>query len=412
MTDWTTPADVTRKLRRRWDTGDLLRQWGGGEAWQPLGIRLRRPTAREITADLAAAQRWAATWDRAGHVRIEHQRIGGRLVGSNDLPARAWIDSYEQLWSLLGVAPEAEAFRALQAQTSRQAPRLVEWMLAHPLQVLDRVPVWPALIATVLWIDAHSGPAVYVRQVDVPGVDTKFIERHQGTLAALLDAQLDPARVDSSRPRSEFTARYGFRSPPNHIWLRSLDPDRRLAAAYAELAVRREDLATTPPPHSTVYVVENKMTYLAFPNTPDAIAIFGGGYAVSALAEQRWLADRNLYYAGDIDTHGFVILDRLRQRFQHTRSLLMDRATLLAHENQWVQEPEPVASYLAHLGPAETDLYRDLVEDALGVAVRLEQERISYSAIEAAVRPSQRINPGPPSSTAELRVGGKSAGVT
>ena len=35
---------------------------------------------------------------------------------------------------------------------------------------------------------------MYLRQVDVPGVDTKFIERHKGVLTELLDVQLDPAR--------------------------------------------------------------------------------------------------------------------------------------------------------------------------------------------------------------------------
>jgi hypothetical protein len=253
----------------------------------------------------------------------------------------------------------------------------------------------------VLWIDARSGPPVYIRQVDVPGVDTKFIERHEGTLAALLDAQLDPARVDTSRPRSEFAARYGFRSPPNRLWLRSLDPSRRLAGAYAELAVRREDLATAPPPHGRVYVVENKVTYLAFPTTADAVAIFGGGYAVPALAEQRWLAHRNLFYTGDIDTHGFVILDRLRQQFHHTRSLLMDRATLLAHETQWVQEREPVATHLAHLARRKP----------ICTATSLKTLSARPSGWSRSASPTRRLKPqsgdpsasslGPPSCTAE-----------
>jgi hypothetical protein len=134
-----------------------------------------------------------------------------------------------------------------------------------------------------------------------------------------------------------------------------------------------------------VYIIENEITYLAFPPVPDAIALFGGGYAVSAVESLDWLADRQLNYWGDIDTHGFAILDRLRHRVPHTRSLLMDRGTLLAHESQWVREPAPVVARLDHLHPEEADLYRDLVEDTLGETVRLEQERISYAAIERAI---------------------------
>lgn len=77
-------------------------------------------------------------------------------------------------------------------------------------------------------------------------------------------------------------------------------------------------------------MVENEITYLAFPLPGDAIVIFGGGYAVDALGPLGWLTDLDLTYWGDIDTHGFAILNRLRHRFGHARSMLMDRATLLA----------------------------------------------------------------------------------
>jgi Wadjet protein JetD, C-terminal len=40
---------------------------------------------------------------------------------------------------------------------------------------------------------------------------------------------------------------------------------------------------------------------------------------------------------------------------------------------------------LPHLTADEAALYRDLVEDVFGTAVRLEQERISYPRIAAAV---------------------------
>jgi hypothetical protein len=63
----------------------------------------------------------------------------------------------------------------------------------------------------------------------------------------------------------------------------------------------------------------------------------------------------------------------------------MDRATLLAHESQWVREPAPVVARFDHLHPEEADLCRDLVEDALGETVRLEPERISYATIERAI---------------------------
>ena len=124
------------------------------------------------------------------------------------------------------------------------------------------------------------------------------------------------------------------------------------------------------------------MTYLAFPLAGDAIAVFGDGYAVNVLARLGWLAALDLTYWGDLDTHGFAILNRLRHRFPHARSILMDRDTLLAHQSQWVTEKTPTKAALDLLTPAEQDLYQDLVDGTFGPAVRLEQERVGFASLE------------------------------
>ena len=76
---------------------------------------------------------------------------------------------------------------------------------------------------------------MYLRQVDVPGVDTKFIERHKGVLSGLLDAQLDPSRIDAAAP--DFTARYGFLRKPSYVRFR-MDGGFR---AFSELSVRADE---------------------------------------------------------------------------------------------------------------------------------------------------------------------------
>ncbi|NOR71215.1 MAG: hypothetical protein GQ532_16210, partial [Methylomarinum sp.] len=51
---------------------------------------------------------------------------------------------------------------------------------------------------------------------------------------------------------------------------------------------------------------------------------FGLGYAVNLLAEAQCLQDRALFYWGDLDTHGFAILLRLRHYYLQVKSMLMD----------------------------------------------------------------------------------------
>jgi hypothetical protein len=57
---------------------------------------------------------------------------------------------------------------------------------------------------------------------------------------------------------------------------------------------------------------------------------------VERLAGVDWLREKELYYWGDIDTHGFHILDLMRSRFAHAKSLMRDRETLLEHRSAWI----------------------------------------------------------------------------
>jgi hypothetical protein len=252
-------------------------------------------------------------------------------------------------------------------------------MAANPMKVLALAETWPSIMATVRWIEEQARPEMYLRQIDVPGVDTKFIERHRGVLCSLLDVQLDPARIHDDRPRSDFEGRYGFRKKPERVRFRFLD-DSHLVG-FTELTVRTAEFTTRPAAVATVYVIENEISYLAFPPVLGGMAVFGGGYSVGLLESLPWLADTNLVYWGDIDTHGFAILDRLRSRLPRATSMLMDRDTLLTHRAHRSREPSQNTQSLTHLTPTESQLWQELCDGTHGPSIRLEQERIRFSAI-------------------------------
>jgi hypothetical protein len=380
-TAWTTPDSLIRTLRRRWESGIFLSMYASGQPWQPLSVGIRGPRAADLAASFGDAQAWVRAWERVDGtlVRVEHKRLGGRLIGANSIPCRAWIDGYPQLWKLLGADRDVAAFGAAVDRTKDVAPALTDWVMAHPARVLSLADDWDAILATVAWIGDHPSAGTYIRQIDVPGVDTKFIERHRAILTDLLDLHLPPDRIDAAVPRADFAARYRFRTKPSYVRFRYLSPGG--AGGFTEYTVRTPELAAAPPDAATVYVVENEITYLAFPPAAGAIVILGGGYAVPVLAGLGWLAHRELIYWGDIDTHGFAILARLRRHFPHTRSMLMDRATLLAHRTQWVTEPVPATPDLDHLTPDEAALCRDLITGRLGPSVRLEQERVRFGLV-------------------------------
>lgn len=377
-TAWTRPAQVREAARKKWPA--WLAAFAAGQEWEPAGFPLRGPGPADIAARLGDVQDWAGEWQRAGRgpLRVEYKQVGGRLVGTNRIPARAWLDGYDQAWELLGTRAEVRRLTELAGRAKAECPRLVPWVERRPVRALELAGDWARLLATVRWIDERQVPDLYLRQVDVPGVDTKFIGRHRGVLTELLDLQLDPGRI--SPDAADFETRYGFRRKPDYIRFRTSTP----GAAHTELTVRADELTAPPPGVTRAYIVENEVTFLAFPLDPDAMVLFGSGYAVHGLRPLAWLAALDLTYWGDLDTHGFAILNRLRGHFPHARSILMDRETLLAHQSQWVTEPSPTRAVLPLLTTEEQATYQALIAGSHGQAIRLEQERVSFSALEHA----------------------------
>ena len=114
-----------------------------------------------------------------------------------------------------------------------------------------KVSSWPLTGQTCsqrCWIDERQVPGMYLRQVDVPGVDTKFIGRHRGVLTELLDLQLAPNRIDVTAP--DFEGRYGFARKPGYVRFRTASGYH----GYTELAVGADELSAPPPGMTRAYV--------------------------------------------------------------------------------------------------------------------------------------------------------------
>lgn len=385
---WTRAADLVAVLRRRWDSGRYLKAYARGEVWEPVVLPVKGPNADELLHRFEDVRKWVAGFeaevDRS--LAVEYRTVGGRHVGANRVPARVRVPDFASLSSIVGAAEEVRVLDQLVAWTRTEMPSLAAWAADHPLVLLEHRHVWSRLLATVEWIAGRDTRRTYLRQIDVEGVDTKFVERYQKLLSELLPVVLSPQRVDLSQ--MEFARRFQFLNKPLYTRLRILDPSLSpFPPGISEVSLRTDELAELDLGAATVLVVENEVTYLALPPIPRGVAVFGSGFASAGLAGLPWLRDRQVLYWGDIDTYGFDILSRVRGHLPQVRSILMDRETLLFHRVHWSAESSPTRRPLAHLTDAEQALYQDLISDVYGIGVRLEQERVRFSRVRDTLLP-------------------------
>src|SRR5690606_22447212 len=141
-------------------------------------------------------------------------------------------------------------------------------------------------------------------------------------LCELLDLILPPEAVDPTATGVRgFAQRYGLRTEPPAIRFRILDPALYIQG-LSDLAVPPQEFAGLELPAARVFITENRTNGLAFPDSPRSLVIFGLGYGLDRLGEVPWLRETEVWYWGDIDTHGFGILNRLRATLPHARSFL------------------------------------------------------------------------------------------
>jgi len=388
----TRPANMKKQLERMWVRGDICRAAVKDGVVFPLTLRLKQPTSKAMLDDLAGTQDWVKevqAYTNKHHITLHWQSINHRVLGRQQLPAHIVLDTPQQAARLIGKSEALKQFTMLYRQSIKTLAALEGWLLQYPLKVLALADEWPQLLALCAWMQVHPNPRIYLRQVDVPKVDSKFIEQHRKVLAQLFDIVLPVFAVnDDYTGVAGFARRYGFLDKPAMIRVRPLDDDIPLLLSDGEqdaaitskaLARLHQDVRSRI---ERVFIVENEINYLAFPAVPRALLIFGKGYGFEALKQAQWLHECSMYYWGDLDTHGFAILNQLRASFPQTTSFLMDKQTLLAHQHAWGTEPRQETKELKYLNADEAAVYDVLRNNTLGDQLRLEQERISFGYVK------------------------------
>jgi hypothetical protein len=385
------PDDVQKELKRRFK--NRHREWleasGGPEnpeeiVW-PLEITLGIPTENQALKQVEDVRAWVAAWQSwNGMGSLSWSERRWRKLGTQPVPEKLLLASPVEVAQWIGEADRWNRARLRYRDLIGRWPQIANKLPRYFATLADYSEGdYQRLIDMVAWIETNPASDLYPRQLPVSGLDSKWLERRKGLLADLVDN----VRGESSS-EGDFYACCGLKAPPQLIHLRILDDSlRQRIGGLSDISAPWEQLAELILPVSNVFIVENLQTGLAFDDLPGSVVIMQLGYGVDVLGRLPWVARAHCVYWGDLDTHGFAILNRARSYLPELKSVLMDEATLRNHQDLWVEEKDQhAAETLPLLTDPERAVYQAIKRNAWGQNIRLEQERIAWDVAWNAVQ--------------------------
>mgnify|MGYP001488432312 CR=1 FL=1 len=389
--------DIKDFANRAWNRGDVLRGSVLGEPEYPLRLRFKKTGGQHAVESFTEVQRWvselnASSKDTLGYgFTVEFSQVNHRKLGRQNLPSDIRFDTPDDIARFIGKQKEFEEFLKVLRFSEAHNSAISDWMKSSPMKVLPHMQDWDKVLRVCDYLLANPKPGIYLRQLTLPGIDTKFFETKRAILSEVLTQCLPKDAYDdcvTGLSRAGFERRYGFLYDEPIVRFRILDDAILSDSDYRDISVMATDFARKPIPGvETVFITENKVNGLAFPMVKGGIVVFGLGYGIGELAEAEWLKEQRVVYWGDIDTHGYGILSMLRGKLPHVESILMSSKDIDQNIDLAVQEPGDTrrTDSLANLTDAELTAYQRLLPGGDCEGIRIEQERVPYVQLISAL---------------------------
>jgi hypothetical protein len=429
------------------------RKWFDGLGSWPQSLSLDRPTRAVAQRDRTAVRAWSAKWREW----IELRKADDPVVQFEDV---TWADGQQTFAARLTFADpstlakfvgESTAWelalyrrsRMIEAWPQLEAQRLGRFL---PELVAEEPADFERLMRLLTWLTANPDSGLYVRQLPVEDVDTKWVhgrrslvsqifqrisqpvalsepeqgidsdeesetasgvitftktdgakeadEATQGMAAApgQAESETEDEEAESSPTAGDFYRICGLRRAAPLVKVAVLCPYLRAAVGgLRDFESPLGEIAKLPIQPTGLIIIENLETAYSLEDARGVVAIVKLGNAVTLLAEVPWAHQCPVLYWGDIDTYGFSILAVARRTLEPrgatVTSMLMDRATLESHKHLMVQESQQTPRVdRSLLRDHEAEVYAGLLDKVWGPRVRIEQERLPWTYVSAALK--------------------------
>jgi hypothetical protein len=290
-------------------------------------------------------------------------------IGSQSVPEKITIESISDYLQVTGKEKEYQIFLKNFSIIISELPSLLEWVKANPTKMIEH-ETWNETLKVCKFFMATPKPKLYVRQLPID-IHTKYIFNNRGIVESLLEF-LIPEHINTGE--TKFESRFNLKYSEHLVRIRFLDTRLSPLDNVTDISLTISEFMNFNLHCDSIFVTENLMNFLTLPSLERTIAIWsGGGFNVSHLQNIQWLRTKQFYYWGDIDAHGFQILNQFRMYFPNTISIMMDEETLSNFASAAGQKA--ANQNLKHLLESELELYNHLQANN----IRLEQEKITHA---------------------------------
>lgn len=374
--------EIEKKALKLYSSGEIFISFMQNKSLFPHTIKLKKPTQKILLDNLGNILGEMNKLKNLG-LSLEYKEFDFKRMGLQNLPVSLIFMSEEEFLKYLKKSVEFELYKMAYTKSVKMFESLRELFLDKPNLLLQNLVILDELLEVCSFLQKNPKPNLYIRELSIRGIDTKFIQKNRAVIDMFLQTILDDNSYDKSLERlseNGFEKKYGFKFEEPLIRFRILDKSLYICG-LSDMSLPLSEFKKLQIESKNIFIVENKITTLSFPNIPSSIVIFGKGYGVSILKNVSWMGDKNIFYWGDIDMDGFAILSQVKGYFPKTKSLMMNREVLETFKGMAISSTQKSYKNLEFLNDEERLLYERLHKDFYKENFRLEQEKIPFEYI-------------------------------
>lgn len=336
------------------------------------GGKNRPESTIKLAKDIEEFQKFEKRSEQDRGWSIKWEDWNSKKLGKQKWPSSISIETEDDYLYLTKKEAEVHQFKKQLNELIGWRKEIRSFLLMRPNTVLEYQKIWTDLCYVADYLLQNDVRNYYIRSIPLP-VHTKFIENNKAFIYSLLK-HFSPERYSDESIR--FEAALGLREKQHVYTMRWLDDS--LAEKYMHghevFGLSTIGLKAVQWEIQEIWLVENETNLYLLPKRKGSLVLFSKGHAVTQLFNIPLFTQAKLVYWGDLDEHGFIMLNSFRKNYGHANSIFMDKLTVEQNSDQMLKQPERYKTdQLDFLTDAEIEAFM-LLKQSNG---RIEQETLN-----------------------------------